>query len=190
MDAGGHLCASLPSPHPSPCQSHRVCCHDVPSGEAPRPSTLPPCRAFFVSLCNRHNVHLCPPLLISYQVADNANTALPGCLGIPWVTPGSLSLSSSPFFSLPLSEGESCWQLLQTQSCSVCLFGTCYDGPSNVSHTCLLPEVPQTKKNPVSLRMRLSSSIHEKTAWEPFSWFMSVCRCGRTYNMQLPRHLL
>lgn len=48
-------------PHPPPCQSHRVCCHDVPTGEAYRLSILPlPCLLpHFVSLYTSHKIYLC-----------------------------------------------------------------------------------------------------------------------------------
>lgn len=84
---GASLC--LPTP-PHPCQSHRVCCHDVPTGKAYRLSILSPSRllALFVSLCALHNVHLSPPPLLSYyHTGDNVIPVLSGCLTVPSVTP-------------------------------------------------------------------------------------------------------
>lgn len=99
--AGGHLRASQRTPPHTPCQSHTVFCHDVPTGEANHPSILSLCRTFFVSLYTLHNVHLSPPLLLScYHIVDNVIPVLSGCpLDDPFLF---ISIFPTLFFTLCL----------------------------------------------------------------------------------------
>lgn len=109
---GASLCLPTLPPPSSPCQSHRVCCHDVPTGKAYRLSILPLCLAFsplFVSLYTLHNVRLSLPLVLScYYIVDNVIPALSGCRIVPRVTPRVYLCRPRP---PSLSDGELCWQL-------------------------------------------------------------------------------
>lgn len=76
-----------PNPPYSPCQSHRLCCHDVPTGKAYRLSILSLSRLTpFVSLYTLHT--LAQPFLLSrYYIVDNVIPALSGCPTAPRMTP-------------------------------------------------------------------------------------------------------
>ena len=183
---GASLCLP-PLPPPSPCQSHRVCCHDVPSGEASRLSVLPAHRAAFVSLYNLHNVHQRPPLLISYHAADKVDAALPGCRSVPL---GDLGVSMLLFVTHLLTPSLTVNCAGSCVTDSVSLPEPCCDGPSNSAHMWLLPTHWRRLRPKSCDAAKVPASIDRQRG------SLSACSCHRaplrrrTYNVELPGHFL